>query len=384
MYKDLASRIIHSSYDPEEHHRAIMPPIYQNSVFKLKEVDEQAPYCYSRLANPTRCVLEKTMADIEGGSGAVALASGIAAIDVIWRLVLKPGGTIIAVNDIYGGAYDLLKQVYEPWGVNVIFTDLNNTEHLSLLLEDKSVQLIWLESPSNPLLKLIDIKQIVSIAKSKNIPVGADNTFATPYLQQPFALGVNFIAHSATKYLSGHSDVVLGIALAADKEDADKLRQLTCITGAIAGPMDCALVLRGLKTLVMRMQRHEYNAGIIAVRLTEHPEVKEVFYPGLSNHPHHTLAKKQMSGFGGVVSIRLKDDSRKKANRVIKSLRLFQLTPSLGGVECLVNHSYSQSHSGMSAEKKASLGISEGFLRFSIGLEDVEDIWNDLDQALRH
>ncbi|MFH4416569.1 MAG: PLP-dependent aspartate aminotransferase family protein [Neisseriaceae bacterium] len=380
--KKLNTTVIHSSYVPEEHNQAVMPPIYQNSMFKLQEIGGRPAYDYSRLGNPTRDILEKTVAELEGGCSAFAFGSGVAAIDAIWRSVLKPGGTILAVADIYGGSYELLTQVYQPWGVEVIFVDMTQPDRLIPLIKQKAVQLIWLESPSNPLLKLIDIKQITSLAQTYQIPVGIDNTFATPYLQQPFTFGVDFIAHSATKYLCGHSDVVLGIAVVREPKYATKLKVLQKSTGGIAGPVDCSLVLRGIKTLAVRMKQHQINASIIAERLLTHPQISEVYYPGLSHHPQHDLAKKQMSGFGGIVSFRLKNDTQEAANKLVKKLKLFQLSFSLGGVESLINHSFTQSHSNMNALVKKQLGITEGLLRLSIGIEDVEDIWQDLEQAL--
>ncbi len=374
--------IIHSSYNPDEHNRAIMPPIYQNSMFAMHQIGENIPYRYSRLANPTRKVLEDTVAELEHGCAGFAFGSGMAGIDAVFRTVLRPGDTIIAVADIYGGAYDLLTEVYAQWGVNVVFADLTLPENLDKLLAEHKVKLLWLESPSNPLLRLVDIPLLAQKAKAAGAVVGIDNTFATPYLQNPLDMGCDIVFHSATKYLCGHSDVLMGIVVAKEEALAKRLQSTMVNTGGIAGPMDCALVLRGIKTLSVRMKQHLANAAELARRLEQHPAVAKVFYPGLPGHEHHELAKRQMRGFGGVVSVYLKNDSRAAADSVIRNLKLLHMAASLGGVESLVNHSFSQSHSGMSPAVKEKLGIREGLLRFSVGIEDIEDIWCDIDTAL--
>ena len=374
--------IIHSSYNPDEHNRAIMPPIYQNSMFAMHQIGENIPYRYSRLANPTRKVLEDTVAELEHGCAGFAFGSGMAGIDAVFRTVLRPGDTIIAVADIYGGAYDLLTEVYAQWGVNVVFADLMLPENLDKLLAEHKVKLLWLESPSNPLLRLVDIPLLAQKAKAAGAVVGIDNTFATPYLQNPLDMGCDIVFHSATKYLCGHSDVLMGIVVAKEEALAKRLQSTMVNTGGIAGPMDCALVLRGIKTLSVRMKQHLANAAELARRLEQHPAVDKVFYPGLPSHEHHELAKRQMRGFGGVVSVYLKKDGQAAADSVIRNLKLLHMAASLGGVESLVNHSFSQSHSGMSPAVKEKLGIREGLLRFSVGIEDIEDIWRDIDTAL--
>ncbi|WP_239349049.1 trans-sulfuration enzyme family protein [Snodgrassella communis] len=378
-----ATQTIHSSYQPEEHNRALMPPIYQNSMFALHEIGENTPFRYARVSNPTRQVLEDTVAELENGCAGFAYGSGMAGIDAVWRTFLRPGDTIVAVADIYGGAYDLLTEVYAQWGVNVIFADLTQPANLDRILAQTTVKMVWLETPSNPLLRLVDIAELTAKAKAAGAIVGIDNTFATPYVQQPLNLGVDIVFHSATKYLCGHSDVLMGIVVVKDQAHARLLRATSINTGGVAGPMDCALVLRGIKTLVVRMERHLANAAELAKRLQQHPAVEKVFYPGLPEHEHHELACKQMQhGFGGVVSIYLHHNSREAANSVIRNLRLIRMAASLGGVESLINHSASQSHSGMSTEVKESLGIREGLLRISTGIEDIEDIWNDINHAL--
>ena len=376
------TEVIHSSYNPDEHNRAIMPPIYQNSMFAMHQIGENIPYRYSRLANPTRKVLEDTVAELEHGCAGFAFGSGMAGIDAVFRTVLRPGDTIIAVADIYGGAYDLLTEVYAQWGVNVVFADLTLPENLDKLLAEHKVKLLWLESPSNPLLRLVDIPLLAQKAKAAGAVVGIDNTFATPYLQNPLDMGCDIVFHSATKYLCGHSDVLMGIVVAKEEALAKRLQSILVNTGGVAGPMDCALVLRGIKTLSVRMKQHLANAAELARRLEQHPAVDKVFYPGLPSHEHHELAKRQMRGFGGVVSVYLKNDSRAAADSVIRNLKLLHMAASLGGVESLVNHSFSQSHSGMSPAVKEKLGIREGLLRFSVGIEDIEDIWRDINTAL--
>ena len=376
------TEVIHSSYNPDEHNRAIMPPIYQNSMFAMHQIGENIPYRYSRLANPTRKVLEDTVAELEHGCAGFAFGSGMAGIDAVFRTVLRPGDTIIAVADIYGGAYDLLTEVYAQWGVNVVFADLTLPENLDKLLAEHKVKLVWLESPSNPLLRLLDIPLLAQKAKAAGAVVGIDNTFATPYLQNPLDMGCDIVFHSATKYLCGHSDVLMGIVAVKEEGLAKRLQSMLVNTGGVAGPMDCALVLRGIKTLSVRMKQHLANAAELARRLEQHPAVDKVFYPGLPSHEHHELAKRQMRGFGGVVSVYLKNDSQAAADSVIRNLKLLHMAASLGGVESLVNHSFSQSHSGMSPAVKEKLGIREGLLRFSVGIEDIEDIWCDIDTAL--
>lgn len=380
-----ATEAIHTSYCPEEHNRALMPPIYQNSVFALHEIGENIPFRYARVSNPTRQILEDTVAALEHGCAGFAYGSGMAGIDAIWRTFLRPNDTIVATADIYGGAYDLLTNLYAQWGVKVIFADLRDPANLDNILANTPVKMLWLETPSNPLLHVTDIELLAAKAKAAGAMVGIDNTFATPYVQNPIDLGVDIVFHSATKYLCGHSDVLMGIAVVKDEAQAAALRNTTINTGGVAGPMDCALVLRGIKTLAVRMDRHMSNAAAIAQRLQQHPAIEHVFYPGLPEHPQHDLAVKQMKhGFGGVVSVYLRQDSQQAANTVIKNLKLFTMAASLGGVESMVNHSASQSHNGMDAAVQQKLGIRAGLLRFSIGIEDVEDIWADLNQALNH
>ena len=336
------TQAIHTAYNPDEHNRAIMPPIYQNSMFAMKEIGEQIPFRYARLSNPTRKVLEDTVAALEHGAAGFAFGSGMAGIDCVFRTFLRPGDTVVAVCDIYGGSYDLLTEVYAPWGVNVVFADLTDPANLDrALAENQNVKLVWLETPSNPLLRLVDIAALAA------------------------------------------SDVLMGGVVVKDEKLAKPMQNMMVNTGGVAGPMDCVLVLRGIKTLALRMRRHCENALEIARRLENHPAVEKVFYPGLPSHEHHALAQRQMAkGCGGVVTLYLKNDSREAANSVIKNMKLVTMASSLGGVESLVNHCYSQSHSGVPHDVKMQLGIKVGLLRFSIGIEDVEDIWADISAAL--
>lgn len=379
-----ATKAIHSSYDCDDHQRALMPPIYQNSMFATREIGEQTPYRYSRLSNPTRKILEDTVADLEHAAAGFAFSSGMAGIDAVWRTFLKPGDTIIAVADIYGGAYDLLNDVYAPWGVNVVFADLTCADNLdALLAEHENVKMLWLETPSNPLLRLVDVRALAAKAKAAGALVGIDNTFATPYLQRPLDMGCDIVFHSATKYLCGHSDVLMGVVAVKTKELAKPLHGMMVNSGAVAGPFDCWLVLRGIKTLALRMKTHCANALEIAKRMEKHPAVEKVFYPGLPSHEHYELAKTQMpDGIGGVVTVYLKNNTKEAANSVIQNMKLVKMASSLGGVESLVNHCYSQSHSGVPHDVKMKMGIKVGLLRFSVGIEDVDDIWQDIAKAL--
>lgn len=377
-----STELIHSSYSADEHNRALMPPIYQNSMFALREIGENIPFRYSRLSNPTRKILEDTVAALEKGTHGFAFSSGMAGIDCVFRTFLRPNDTIVAVSDIYGGSYDLLVDVYQKWGVKVIFADLTQPEKLDDILAEHTVKMLWLETPSNPLLRLVDIQKLAAKAKAHGALVGIDNTFATPYLQNPLTLGCDIVFHSATKYLCGHSDVLMGVAVVQDEALAKALHNMLVTTGAVASPMDCWLVLRGIKTLAVRMKQHLANAQELAERLSKHPAVETVFYPGLPTHEHHELAKSQMRGFGAVVSIYLKNNTLEAANQVVKNCRLFQLASSLGGVESLMNHCYTQSHSGVPPEVKEAHGIKVGLLRLSVGIEDIEDIYDDINQAL--
>ncbi|POZ61098.1 trans-sulfuration enzyme family protein [Chromobacterium alticapitis] len=377
-----ATRAIHVGYDNADHNRAVMPPLYQTSAFAYDHVGEAMPFVYARSGNPTRSALEDCLASLEEARHGLAFSSGMAAIDAVLRACLKPGDEVLAVANLYGGAYRLLTQVMEPAGIRVIFLDLSEPARLEAAITP-ATRLLWLESPTNPLLGLVDIAALSAIAHRHGVKVAVDNTFATPYLQRPLTQGADIVVHSATKYLGGHSDVLLGLAAVSDDKLYQDIRFVQNAAGAVPGPQDCFLTLRGIKTLALRMERHCDNAERVAAYLDGHAAVAQVCYPGLETHPDHELAKRQMKRFGGIVTIRLRENSRDAASRFAQRLRLFALAESLGGVESLVNHSYTMSHGGMPAERKVELGIEEGVLRLSIGIEDIDDILADLEQALR-
>ncbi|MGL6070357.1 trans-sulfuration enzyme family protein [Craterilacuibacter sp.] len=376
-----STRAIHAGYQAEQHQGAVMPPIYQTSVFAFDSIGADMEFSYARSGTPTRSALENCFASLENARHGMAFASGMAAIDGVLRACLAPGDEVIAVADLYGGAWRLLSRVMAPLGIKVSFVDLTDTAHLEAAI-NPAVKLLWLESPTNPLLNLVDISALSAIAHRHGITVAIDNTFATPYLQNPLDLGADIVVHSATKYLGGHSDVLLGLVAVNDEALYAKIRFIQNSAGNVPGPQDCFLVLRGIKTLALRMERHCDNAEKVAAFLITHPAVEKVFFPGLPEHPQHALACRQMRRFGGIISIYLKDDTRQAANRVATGLKLFALAESLGGVESLVNHSWTMSHGSLPPEQKRALGLREGGLRLSIGIEDIDDILADLTQAL--
>lgn len=376
-----ATRAIHVGHDPFAHNRSVMPPVYQTSAFAYKHIGEEMDFCYARGGTPTRAALEACVASLENAKYGIACGSGMAAIDGVLRALVKPGDAVVAVADLYGGAYRLLSMVMAERGVDVRFTDLSNPEHLIEILSPE-VKVLWLETPTNPLLNIVDITALAEIAHRHGIIVAMDNTFATPYLQNPLDLGADIVVHSATKYLGGHSDVLLGVIALNDEALHQQIKFTQNASGAVPGPQDCLLTLRGIKTLALRMERHCDNAERVAEFLQEHPAIEKVFYPGLHHHPGHELARKQMRRFGGIISIYLKENTRDAASRIAERLQLFALAESLGGVESLVNHSFTMSHGAMPPEHKAKLGIREGLLRLSIGVEDLDDILEDLKGAL--
>ena len=377
-----ATRAIHAGYERDPATHAVMPPVYQTSIFSYDRLGDEQPYSYSRSANPTRAALEANVAALEGMQYGLAFGSGMAAIDAVLRAMLVAGDEVIALADCYGGAYRLLTRIYAPAGVTVTFLDLTTRPEL---LEDaigERTRLVWLESPTNPLLKLVDLPRVAAICRARGVTTAIDNTFASPYLQNPRDSGIDIVMHSATKYLAGHSDVIMGVVCTDNEQLAARLKLVQNSAGAVPGPQDCFLALRGIKTLALRMQRHCDNALAVAGFLATHPAIGKVIYPGLPTHPQHELASRQMRGFGGVVTIYLKDDSRAAAARVAERLQWFALGESLGGVESIVNHSATMSHGSMPAGVKQALGIREGMLRLSVGIEDVDDLLADLAQAL--
>lgn len=374
------TKAVHAGVSPDPTTGAIMTPIYQTSTYVQEEPAKHKGYAYARGANPTRNALQKSLAALENGKFALCFSSGMGATDAVIKL-LNPGDEVITSNDLYGGSYRMFKRVYERFGIKFHFIDLTNALNIEAYLNPKT-KLIWLETPSNPLMNIIDIKACVDIAKKQNILVAVDNTFASPYLQNPLDLGANIVMHSVTKYLGGHSDVIMGALITNDETLHQELAFIHNSCGAVPGPQDSFLVLRGIKTLHLRMERHCQNGKKIAEFLKAHPKVGKVYWPGFSDHPNHAIAKKQMRDFGGMLSFTLKDDSLDKAFTLMKSVQLFSLAESLGGVESLINHPTSMTHASIPKEERIKNGLVDSLIRLSIGVEDAEDLINDLEQAL--
>ncbi len=374
-----ATKLLHSiPSDPLT--GAVSVPIYQTSTFVQDEPGINRGYDYSRSNNPTRAALENLVASLEGGETAAAFASGLAAIDAVVKL-LKSGDEIIAVDDIYGGAFRLFQQVYAQFGIKVHYVDTTQEENIEAAITPKT-KLIWLETPTNPTLKISDIAAIAAIADKHHLLLCVDNTFASPALQQPLLLGAHLVVHSATKYLGGHSDLIAGIVVARDKELGAKIKFIQNASGAVLAPFDSWLTIRGIETLHLRIKKHCENAARIAAWLEEHPLVQKVFYPGLASHPNHVIAKKQSSGFGGVVSFSLQHDTEDAAAAFVSSTQLFKLAESLGGVKSLVSHPARMTHKSIPAEKRKAVGVADSLIRLSVGIEDAEDLIEDLEQAL--
>lgn len=376
------TKTIHGGQEHDPATGAVMPPIYQTSTYAQSSPGKHKGYEYSRAANPTRTALEKNFAAIESGSHGFAFSSGLAAIDCVLKL-LNPGDEVIAGDDLYGGTYRMFTRMFEKYGLKFHFVNMEKAETVDQYLNENT-KLIWLETPTNPLMKIADIQAISDLVKAKNdkILVAVDNTFATPYLQRPLELGADIVMHSATKYLGGHSDLVMGALMVNNQELAEKLHFIQFAGGGIAGPQDSYLALRGIKTLHIRMQRHSENGMAIANYLTGHEKVAEVFYPGLSSDPNHEIATKQMKDFGGMVSFKLKDNSEKEVFRVLENFKVFTLAESLGGVESLVNHPETMTHASIPAVEREKIGISTSLIRLSVGIEDIDDLLEDLEKAL--
>ncbi|REH56167.1 cystathionine beta-lyase [Tenacibaculum gallaicum] len=376
------TKTIHGGQQPEEATGAVMPPIFQTSTYAQSSPGVNKGYAYSRSANPTRTALENAFAALENGTHGFAFSSGLSAIDCVLR-TLNPGDEVIAGDDIYGGTYRMFTNMFEKYGLKFRYVDMNEVANVANAISEKT-KLIWIETPTNPLMKIADIEKITKAVKTKNaaIVIAVDNTFATPYLQRPLDLGVDIVMHSATKYLGGHSDLVMGALMTKNAELAEQLHFIQFAAGAIAGPMDSFLALRGVKTLHLRMQRHCENGKAVAKYLSAHPKVSEVLYPGLKNHPNHEIAKKQMGAFGGMVSFRLKDESKQAALTFLENTQLFTLAESLGGVESLVSHPVTMTHASIPETERMKIGITDSLIRLSVGVEDVEDLLADLEQAL--
>jgi len=358
-----------------------MTPIYQSSTFAQTAPGEHKGYEYARVSNPTRTALEKNVAGLEGAEHGIAFSSGVAGIDAILKGGLRPGDHIVAMDDLYGGTVRLFKEVFEPYGLEFTFVDLTDPEAAAQAFRPET-ELLWVETPTNPLLRIVDIEALCDVAAAEEVDVAVDNTFASPYLQQPLALGADLVLHSATKYLGGHSDLILG-AVCTDSDDwADVLRFQVKSAGASPGPMDSFLTLRGTKTLHLRMQQHCKNARRLAQFLDDHAKVGRVRYPGLPSHDGHTIAKRQMDDFGGMVSFELADDDLEKAKEVLSETDVFLLAESLGGVESLIEHPASMTHASIPPEERRAIGLTDSLIRLSVGVEDIEDLTKDLDQAL--
>jgi cystathionine beta-lyase/cystathionine gamma-synthase len=374
------TRAIHGGQHPDPSTGAVMPPIYQTSTYAQSAPGVHQGYEYSRTQNPTRHALERALASIEDGTHGLAFGSGLAAVDACMKL-LAPGDEVISTNDLYGGTYRQFVKVYEKYGLKFHFTPMGNASDVAALV-NANTKMIWVETPTNPMLNVIDIAAVAEVAKKAGALLVVDNTFATPYLQQPLALGADIALHSATKYLGGHSDVVLGALVVKDEALAEKLYFLQNATGAVCGPMDSFLVLRGIKTLHVRMDRHQENALELADYLRQHPAVSRVVFPGFEDHPGHAVAKKQMRGFGGMISFAVKSDSFEDASKVVSALKVFTLAESLGGVESLAGHPASMTHASIPKAQREESGVTDGLIRLSVGIEDVRDLKADLDTAL--
>ncbi len=375
------TKTIHGNQQHDPATGAVMPPIYQTSTYAQASPGDHKGYEYSRTANPTRTALENAFASIENGKFGLAFGSGLAAIDTVLKL-LKPGDEVVSTNDLYGGSYRIFTKIFENFGVKFRFIGMENATNIDSFIT-KNTKLIWVETPTNPMMNIIDIEAVSKIAKKHNVLLAVDNTFATPYLQQPLNLGADIVMHSATKYLGGHSDVVMGALIVNDKKLADKLYFIQNSCGAVCGPMDSFLVLRGIKTLHVRMQRHCENGKVVAEFLDNHPKIEKVYWPGFKSHPNHKIAKKQMNDFGGMVSFVTKGNNIKDAFKIVENLKIFTLAESLGGVESLCGHPASMTHASIPKKEREKTGVVDGLIRLSVGIEDKEDLINDLEQALQ-
>ena len=375
------TKTIHGGQAPEKGYGAVMPPIYQTSTYSQSSPGKHNGYEYSRTHNPTRTALENSLASIENGNYGLAFGSGLAAIDAVLKL-LKSGDEVISTNDLYGGSYRLFTKIFESFGIKFHFTSMKDASQLENII-NSNTKMIWVETPTNPMMNIIDIKSLSKIAKKKKILLAVDNTFASPFLQKPLDLGANIVMHSATKYLAGHSDVILGALVVNDKKLADKLYFIQNSSGAICGPMDSFLTLRGIKTLHVRMKRHCENAKKIAIFLSNHSKIDKVFWPGFKNHPNHEIAKEQMSDFGAMISFTITKNSFKNTQQILKNFKIFTLAESLGGVESLACHPASMTHASIPKKERELSGLVDSLIRLSVGIEDVKDLIYDLSQAIR-
>lgn len=374
------SKTIHGGQQPDKGYGAVMPPVYLTSTYAQSSPGDHQGYEYSRTHNPTRTALEASLASIENGTDGFCFGSGMAAIDAVIKL-LSPGDEVISTNDLYGGSYRIFTKIFQDLGIVFHFVDMQDPANVAAKINPKT-KLIWVETPTNPMMNVVDITAMQKLVADKDIYLAVDNTFASPYLQQPLSLGADIVMHSATKYLGGHSDVILGALVVRDAALAERLSFIQNASGAVCGPLDAFLVLRGIKTLHVRMQRHCENGEKIARFLADHPAVDRVYWPGFESHPNHEVAKRQMNGFGGMISFVQQDDSLEKATQTIEKLKLFTLAESLGGVESLAGHPASMTHASIPKAEREKSGVVDGLIRLSVGIEDSNDLIADLKQAL--
>ena len=374
------TKTIHGGQQHDPAYGAVMPPIYQTSTYAQTTPGGHKGFEYSRTHNPTRKALEDSFASIENGKYGLAFGSGLAAIDAVVKL-LKPGDEVISTNDLYGGTYRLFTKIFEGFGIKFHFIGMQNADKIEEYINGNT-KLIWVETPTNPMMNIIDVKAVAKVSKKHNILLAVDNTFATPYLQRPLDLGADIVMHSATKYLGGHSDVVMGALIVKDEKLAERLYFIQNASGAVCGPQDSFLVLRGIKTLHIRMQRHCENGEAIAKYLKNHPKIEKVYWPGFEDHPNHNIAKEQMDGFGGMISFVTKGNDYDKAIQIVENLKFFTLAESLGGVESLAGHPASMTHASIPKEEREKTGVVDSLIRLSVGIEDVEDLIEDLKQAI--
>ena len=375
------SKTIHGGQQPDKGYRAVMPPVYLTSTYAQSSPGDHQGYEYSRTHNPTRTALEASLASIENGKHGFCFGSGMAAIDAVVKL-LSPGDEVISTNDLYGGSYRIFTKIFQDLGIVFHFVDMQDPANVAAKINVKT-KLIWVETPTNPMMNVVDITAMSRLVEDRDIYLAVDNTFASPYLQQPLSLGADIVMHSATKYLGGHSDVILGALVVRDATLAERLSFIQNASGAVCGPLDAFLVLRGIKTLHVRMQRHCENGEKIARFLADHPAIDRVYWPGFESHPNHEVAKRQMNGFGGMISFVQQNDSLEKATQTLEKLKLFTLAESLGGVESLVGHPASMTHASIPKVEREKSGVVDGLIRLSVGIEDNHDLIADLKQALK-
>ncbi|NIG52662.1 cystathionine gamma-synthase [Chitinophaga sp. Cy-1792] len=376
----LGTKLIHAGVAPDPSTGAIMTPIFQTSTFVQSAPGQHKGYEYARTQNPTRDALQNALAAIENGTHGISFGSGLAATDAVLKL-LNPGDEVLATNDLYGGTYRIFTKVFERYGLKFNFISMQDAKNIEAHITPKT-KLIWIETPTNPLLNIIDIHAAAQVARQAEVLLAVDNTFASPYLQNPLDLGADIVVHSATKYLGGHSDVVHGAVIVKNEELARQLYFIQNSCGAVPGPQDCFLVLRGIKTLHVRMQRHCENGATIANYLRHHSRVDKVYWPGFTDHPNHDIAKAQMRGFGGMISFSLKDDTIESANKVLSNTHLFSLAESLGGVESLIGHPATMTHASIPREERVKNGLADSLIRLSVGIEDADDLIEDLKKAI--